>query len=138
MKRFIFAVLIFNFISTTTVFARKPAVEDFVGVESQDYSQTPPGTEVLFNFTEGIEQMNTDKPLDSSTNTSQAFAWFAIFSFIALPFLMWFGITKKQTSEQATQSVKKVPSDKTLIRTEPNVAKLEDYRNEENKHKKAS
>lgn len=81
-------LLLLILISLPSAFARKPAVEDFVGVEPQDYSRTPQGTEVLFDFG------NTIKVNPENTQNSNVTTTLVLLSFILLPFAMWFGITK--------------------------------------------
>jgi hypothetical protein len=81
-------LLLFILISLPSAFARKPAVEDFVGVEPQDYSRTPQGTEVLFDFG------NTIKANPQNTQNNNVTTTLVLLSFILLPFAMWFGITK--------------------------------------------
>jgi len=76
-----------------TSFARKPAVEDFVGVETEDYRPTTKGTEVVFNFGNHLYQ---DQRTTLNTNTeiaTNASAVIGLLSLIALPFLLFFGIT---------------------------------------------
>jgi len=75
-------------------FARKPAVEDFVGVETKDYSRTPQGTEVLFDFGNIIKAT----PSETTSNTEFT-TTLVLTSFILLPFAMWFGITRRQNSQ---------------------------------------
>jgi hypothetical protein len=81
-------LLLLILISLPSAFARKPAVEDFVGVEPQDYSRTPQGTEVLFDFG------NTIKVNPENTQNSNVTTTLVLLTFILLPFAMWFGITK--------------------------------------------
>tara|TARA_B100001971_G_scaffold215195_1_gene260240 strand:- start:63874 stop:64245 length:372 start_codon:yes stop_codon:yes gene_type:complete len=84
--------LLLSFLVLPSAFARKPAVEDFVGVEPQDYSRTPQGTEVLFDFGNKIKANPT------TTENSNLTSTFVLISFILLPFAMWFGITRSSLS----------------------------------------
>jgi hypothetical protein len=138
MKKMIFCLLILNFAFAINSYARKPAVEDFVGVESQDYKETPKGTEVIFNFGQHIQKFKQESPINnksqkSTDKLSGAFGILAIFSFIALPFLVWFGITTTK------QTKRHLPS-KPVSKSSENVANLSDYRstNDKDDQKKAS
>ena len=84
--------LLLSFLVLPSAFARKPAVEDFVAVEPQDYSRTPQGTEVLFDFGNKIKANPT------TTENSNLTSTFVLISFILLPFAMWFGITRSSLS----------------------------------------
>lgn len=92
--------------SISNAYGRKPAVEDFVGVEPQDYSRTPQGTEVLFDFGNRIQADG------SSTENSNLTSTIVLLSFILLPFAMWFGITRsslsKTTEEEQMAEVKNI------------------------------
>jgi hypothetical protein len=137
MKKIILSLLILNISLMANSFARKPAVEDFVGVESQDYKETPKGTEVIFNFGQHIQKFKNEVPTVSpsgSSDLSGGFGLLAIFSFIALPFLMWFGIAIK------TKHVTKSKSFKSGVESSENIANLSDYRSDEQSsdEKKAS
>lgn len=127
----VFIVLTFAF----QAFARKPAVEDFVGVETETYSPTPAGSEVVFNF--GNHVMNTSNQSFFSQNVVSVSVSLA---FLALPFLMWFGL---KNSSSDTEVVIDHISEESPNYTEQssehsNVANLEDFRNVEDKDKKAS
>ncbi len=97
MNRFILLTLLLT-LSSSIAYGRKPAVEDFVGVESEDYKKTPEGTEVLFNFGNEIQKVNSQTPQNKlvSSNSNQS-SWFGLVSlaiFIAFPIFMWLGITR--------------------------------------------
>lgn len=116
--------------------ARKPAVEDFVGVETETYEVTPPGTEVSFNLGNHIVD---------STNQSfwaqNAFSFGVTATLLALPFLMWFGLrnASKQTLTSVTAKVEDETEHEHMESGEDsNVASLSDFRDEENQEKKAS
>lgn len=113
----------------TSAFARKPAVEDFVGVESESYEVTSPGSEVLYNFDNSI------KSTSSETSSSTIFTYMFIASFLALPFMMWFGLTRSQKSLKSTiQSTVSVTSytEASKINHE-NIEYLSDYKSDEKK-----
>ncbi len=46
---------------TSTAYARKPAVEDFVGVETEKFAKNAPGTEVLFEFGNSVKAVRPQK-----------------------------------------------------------------------------
>lgn len=87
-QRLSLILLLFLISLSASAYGRKPAVEDFVGVEPQDYNRTPQGTEVRFNFGNRIKAESV--PTDNTNLTSTL----VLVSFILLPFLMWFGITR--------------------------------------------
>jgi hypothetical protein len=122
-------LLVALIILSANTHARKPAVEDFVGVEPETYKVTPPGTEVLFDFNQQVQSIQQPAVETQSP-------WFgvgAIAAFITLPVLLWFGLTRKMPA--ADESYPAIMAQK----TEPNVHHLEDYRQEEDEEdKKAS
>ena len=122
---------------SASTFARKPAVEDFVGVESEHYKKTPKGTEVLFNFEKQIQQSQTQDT--SNWSNSTWFGMFALAAFAALPFLMWFsimGISNKESEANTVQSNQ--PTHQSQPDVTP-VTHLDDYRKEKDDDvKKAS
>lgn len=123
----IIVILSFGLI-LSSAFARKPAVEDFVGVESESYEVTSPGSEVLFNFDNSITSTNEE------TSGSTIFTYMFIAAFLALPFMMWFGLTRSQKSLKT--SVESTISVTTFTKTasvNDNVEYLSDYKNEDKK-----
>ena len=116
--------------------ARKPAVEDFVGVESEHYKKTPKGTEVLFNFGNQIKAVSTQQ---TPSTTSSWFSIFTLSAFIALPFLMWFSISSMNNK---TNTAYQAPTYKKQEDSVVPVTHLEDYRksseNEDDDIKKVS
>lgn len=120
--------------SAFNAIARKPAVEDFVGVETETYRATPPGTEVSFNLGNHI--------IDSTNQsffTQNAFSLGVTATLLALPFLMWFGLRSSKTistlSHETSIVLDETPSEEL---EDSNVANLSDFRTEEEKDKKAS
>ncbi len=73
---------------------RKPAVEDFVGIEVEEPEKAPQGTEVLFNFEKDISQFKDNKS-EVTVNSSKAqetidFKMIAtFFIFAGLPVMIW-------------------------------------------------
>ena len=129
--------LLIAFIILTCAFqaiARKPAVEDFVGVETETYKPTPAGSEVVFNFGNHVIDSR-----NQSFFSQNAVSIVVSFAFLALPFLMWFGLKKFSTMTPVQVTEEEVtPSFEQDSTTHSNVAKLEDFRNAEDKDKKAS
>lgn len=110
--------------------ARKPAVEDFVGVETETYRETPPGTEVSFNLGNHITSSQ------NQTFFSQNFFSLAVtLGFLSLPFLTWFGFAKFGSNKVYTAEVS---IEETAALETENVTSLEDYRDAEESNKKAS
>lgn len=127
--------------------ARKPAVEDFVGVEPENYQKTPEGTQVLFDFKKELSAKDfssKEQPLFGSVSSNSSLGAYGLALFITLPFLMWFGLTRNvrgnnplQLKEEPAQQEFKFES---KMASSENIAKLEDYRKKEDKdsEKKAS
>lgn len=127
MKLRVFLVLTFLF---TIVFSshaqgRKPAVEDFVGVETENYRPTTKGTEVLFNFGNHIDSL--EKKRKDKQKTTGWIATATLAAFILLPFFMWFGITNSVKNNE--EEVDVIVDHQTT--TQDNVAHLSDYQPEE-------
>lgn len=110
--------------------ARKPAVEDFVGVETKYKQTTPKGTEVLFNFGNHIKLVNQN--VTNSTEFTSPYVGLGVLgSFVLLPFLMWFGMTRT-TSKLVTESELTLRSSLTVVPT------VEEESHEEEEFKQAS
>ena len=73
--------------------ARKPAVEDFVGVETEYYQETPQGTEVLFNFGNHIK-MTANEGQSSQGMSPPYIGITVLIAFILLPAFIWVGLTR--------------------------------------------
>lgn len=125
MKAFIIlSVLAFSL----SGFARKPAVEEFIGVEPEGYVQTTAATDVQFNFGNTIKAYNSNQ---SSTSTN----WFSIFAlgtFVSLPFFLWAGMTRSMRKEEVLHQTNTTTNN-------ADITNLSDYRNQENEsNRKAS
>lgn len=85
-----------------SVAARKPAVEDFVGIESETPDTTPSGTESLFNFSSEVKEFQKGRPqqpvvryaqqqapLAPATPSTSMALWLGIFFVLGLPMLTW-------------------------------------------------
>ncbi|MBC76311.1 MAG: hypothetical protein CME64_09875 [Halobacteriovoraceae bacterium] len=122
IKNFLYFGLIALFIMPLA-HARKPAVEDFVGVETESYAEVPENQQFAFEFGNTVQAEET-----SGSAWSEWVPTIVLFSFILLPFAMWFGITRGASTSQTTET--------------GNVANLSDYMkdsSEENEEiKKAS
>lgn len=107
-------------------FARKPAVEEFVGVETENYRPTTEGTEVLFNFGNHI---NSHEKQSRQNQTSSA--WFAtsvLVAFILLPFLMWIGISNSLKKETEVKNSSQDNNQDESVAELGNVKHLSDYK----------
>lgn len=121
MKILLLSIIYTAFLSANAI-ARKPAVEDFVGIETEGYDRTPKGTEVVFEFGNMVQaKASVSQPAPSSN----ILPGLMVLGFFSLPFLMWLGITRK--TKQVTDSPK---SQFEHIHT-PNVTNLDDFRKTE-------
>ena len=107
--------------------ARKPAVEDVVGVEPESYKTTSIGTEVKFNFGNFIQGKVPAKANVKQTN--QTPPWLAtstLLAFISLPFFMWFAVAR---SVKGLDVAQEQTAAEVQVTKHDNVAKLSDYQN---------
>lgn len=101
MKSVIY-VLILSTLTLTSVFARGPAVEDFVGVDIEQPDLTPAGTHALFNFEQELTEVKADqaptqavitktelKAASAASETSPWSQWLGIVVILALPVVTW-------------------------------------------------
>lgn len=113
---------------------RKPAVEDFVGIEVDHPEGTPQGTESLFNFEKQIskfdpEKVAADKPTISeataqSAGPSALTAGLTIAFILGLPGIIWFMMMNHLRQKAHVESAS-------------NIEVLEKYRRERQEAKKA-
>lgn len=92
--------------------ARKPAVEDFIGIEVEESKTVPRGSEVLFDLEQDIHKIQNNKNTQNenkiSKNDSETFsnAFWGILFAMMLPAIIWFSIMnhirKKATLETAS------------------------------------
>jgi hypothetical protein len=131
MKLRVFLVLTFLFtlVFATNSHARKPAVEDFVGVETENYRPTTKGTEVLFNFGNHIDSL--EKKRRAKQQTAGWIATATLAAFILLPFFMWIGITNslKNANDNEEVVADHKPEVQTLMQAD-NVKHLSDYQSD--------
>lgn len=111
-------LLILLFSTMTYAQGRKPAVEDFVGIEVEHPEQTPPGTEALFNFEKEItqyedtlSQKEETQPQTTNQNLQEPtpMNWPVTFGFafiVGLPLVSWLFVMshlrRKATEASAT------------------------------------
>lgn len=95
---------------------RRPAVEDFVGIEVDQPQVLPQGTESLYNLEQDINKIEakknqTAKTTPSEIAPSQPFSTGAIFGisiFLGLPLVVWFlvmGHLKKKASLESASNI---------------------------------
>lgn len=84
--------VLFTTVFASNSFARKPAVEDFVGVETENYRATSRGTEVIFNLGNHVDSF--EKKQKEKMKATGWFATASLVAFVLLPFFMWGGIIK--------------------------------------------
>ena len=122
-------------IITQVAFAqgRKPAVEDFVGIEVDQPEGTPQGTEGLFNFEKDIDKFEHTKgsssgvvtAVNTKTQDSSDLTTALVIAFmLALPGLIWFLMMSNLRQ-------------KAKIESASNIEVLEKYRRERQEAKKA-
>ena len=121
--------------------ARKPAVEDVFGVIPKDYQVIPAGQEVSINFQGKVPVIGSTDKQDSPSSAWPAFL--GLFAMLSLPALMWFQLTHGHPSLKDEENSNKSVTPITHVHS--NVAKMDDYRKEDNHtdhdkddHKKAS
>ncbi len=131
-----FRTLGFMFLIITQVaFAqgRKPAVEDFVGIEVDQPEGTPQGTEGLFNFEKDIDKFEHTKgsssgvvtAVNTKTQDSSDLTTALVIAFmLALPGMIWFLMMSNLRQ-------------KAKIESASNIEVLEKYRRERQEAKKA-
>lgn len=127
------ALLILTFSLSSFAAGRKPAVEDFVGIEIDHPETTPQGTEGLFNFEKDISQYSEIKQVKKISslrqNVPQSINWslskiFAIVLAVGFPAMIWF---------VAINNLRK----KASMQNAGNIEVLEKYRKERELAKKA-
>jgi len=119
-------VMTFIFTLSVNLYARKPAVEDFVGVETEGYTKTPEGTEVLFDFGNSLPNPQVENTNNSSKIDIDSFSTFMLIAFSTLPFIMWFGINQSVKEQNAVNATQTPPS--SAQTNSSKVENLDDYR----------
>lgn len=126
LRLFFILTVLFTIAFASNSFARKPAVEDFVGVETESYKPTTQGTEVIFNFGNHIDSHQKQKK--EGQKTTSWFVSLVLLAFIALPFFMWYGITNSLNSIEETDDAVEENKDQAVEPTLNNVKHLSDYK----------
>ncbi len=96
---------------------RKPAVEDFVGIEVEHSEAAPQGTENLFNFEKDMNKFQKTGPEASSSSveassagtSSDPMRYFGLFTLLALPGVLSFLVMnsmKKKAKEESLSNIK--------------------------------
>lgn len=136
MKAFVYMILLAG-MTLADAWARKPAVEDFVGIESEQPDLTPAGTHVLFDFEKEVaghaakspaleapesrvtvlrsppqEPQYTAAPV--SPEAWPLSAWFGALVVLAMPIVTW-GLTMLQLKRQRRRDVA-LPSNVTVLK----------------------
>lgn len=109
-----FALLILMIsISAQSAVGRKPAVEDFVGVEYDSQNVVPTGTETLFNFSKDVKdyQSQPTQPIvryaqkqsqENAPVSSEGLPiWFGITFVLSLPIITWVVMSQHLKSREA-------------------------------------
>ena len=107
---------------------RRPAVEDFVGIEVEESKVTPQGTESLYNLEQDLQQIETikNKPQTSKIKTtSPSSSWsgtaiLGIALILGLPLVVWYLVMSHFKKKASIESAS-------------NIAVLEKYRQEREK-----
>jgi hypothetical protein len=119
MKSLIFLVIA-AVLTISGSYARGPAVEDFVGIESEDMDLTPAGTHALFNFEKELRekditptqqmaviksdiQVSTEQKMVSSKENSTASLVFGVVVILCLPVITW-TLTMKHLNNKDTHA----------------------------------
>lgn len=94
---------------------RKPAVEDFVGIEVEEARVTPQGTESLFNLQQDIKLIEAQKTKTPAPEVTQEAPYslapsvvFSISLALGLPMIVWFMIMahlKKKASLESASNI---------------------------------
>ncbi len=129
-----FIILSFLLSSQVWAIGRKPAVEDFVGIEIDHPESTPQGSESLVNLEKDIETISAEaytvkKPKKTiETQSDSAITWnftntMAIVLILGLPLFSWLFVMNRLRKRAGVESAS-------------NVEVLEKYRREREQSKK--
>ena len=130
MKSLIFFALTLT-LTATGSFARGPAVEDFVGIESETPDVTPEGTEALFNFEQDVAKYQNQPPKKSEAvivhhptskmaQQTQAWpvsAWMGVFVILGLPVVTWVLTMRHLKASKVATYSDTVPNNVTVLPT---------------------
>jgi uncharacterized membrane protein YciS (DUF1049 family) len=109
-------VVLFTTISLSFAQGRKPAVEDFVGIEVDQGEVTPAGSEVLYNLEQDLQKINDQKNKAAPKATlavAESKAWsmstiVGISFFLGLPLMIWLimmSYLKKKASVESASNI---------------------------------
>jgi hypothetical protein len=127
------ALLIILFSQFSFAQGRKPAVEDFVGIEVEHPESAPQGTENLFNFEKDMDQyQNTvtspeqkiSSTPKSTNNTNEFFRYIGVVLLLALPAVLSLLVMKRMKSKAREEN-------------EGNLKVLEEFRRQKTESKKS-
>lgn len=117
-------------LTAATSFARGPAVEDFVGIESETPDVTPEGTEALFNFeqdvakyqnrpqqTEAVIVHHPNAKAHQSTSSWPISAWLGVFVVLGLPVVTWLLTMRHLKARKAAVFSGTLPNNVTALPT---------------------
>lgn len=93
-------ILLLSLLVSIPSHARKPAVEDFVGVEPESYKVVPKGAEVLFDFGNKVKANQNKANVNDDHQKNNQTSMIALSLFLLLPSLMWFSLTRNQTLQK--------------------------------------
>ena len=130
MKSLIFFALTLT-LTVTGSYARGPAVEDFVGIESETPDVTPEGTEALFNFEQDVakyqnqpakksEAVIVHHPMSKMGQQTQSWpvsAWLGVFVVLGLPVVTWLLTMRHLKARQVATYSDTVPNNVTALPT---------------------
>ena len=111
---------------------RKPAVEDFVGIEVEHPEAAPQGTENLFNFEKDMDQYQNainspeqriSSAPQSSSNTNEFFRYLGVFLLLSLPAVLSLLVMKRMKNKAREENL-------------GNIKVLEEFRRQKTESKK--
>jgi hypothetical protein len=122
-------VLLGCLLISTGVSARKPAVEDFMGVPPESEPLAPAGTEVLVNFADNLDTLKdaprvvirpAGAPAEASTGLSLS-PWWALLAVFLMPLATWGLVMRRMpTSGALPDNVTALPARRKVSAAEEN------------------
>lgn len=104
--------------STAWAVGRRPAVEDFVGIEVDHPETTPQGTDSLVNLEKDIQTIHAEaytvkKAPKTFESTTDSTPWsvantMSVFMIIALPLFSWFFVMNRMRKRASLESASNV------------------------------
>lgn len=95
-----FSIIIILLIASTVSIARSPAVDPMVGIEPENYREIKSNEAFAFDFRNPtLERGPAYNQSKAGKSDSSSFAYFVLFGFLTLPFLMWYFIGRKALNE---------------------------------------